>query len=91
MFEFSESKKAGFDYALFPYFERRIEELREYMDMCNSRSRNLLDLMRTDNPTVFYPIFVAFVLGVFSITVSLLSLIASIIQAWASVKALPPR
>ena len=86
MFRYHSAKTGGFEYQLFPYFGKRIQKLRRHLD--SSKPKSLLDLARIKDPVTFYTVVVALVLGVVSVVLAFLSLAASLVQTWASVKAL---
>jgi hypothetical protein len=89
-FRYNYFKKGGFQYSMFPIFKSRIRELREYID--ESRPKSFLGVLKdTRNPGVYMITVGAFMLAFIGLLLTLFTLIVGIIQAWASVKAIPGR
>ena len=87
--EYHLEMKVGYKYSLFPHFAGRIRDLRQFMD--TRQPKGLRGLWRDSRDSLtFYTFWGVIIFGLASILLGVLSLIASIVQAWASVRSLGP-
>ncbi|KAL8802672.1 MAG: hypothetical protein Q9200_006505 [Gallowayella weberi] len=77
-------------YVEFPFYYHRLRELRNYMD--SRQPDGFLDLWRDKrNSNVYYKFWLVAIFGGFGVFFSFSTLAVSVVQAWASVKAMEQR
>lgn len=85
--QYNESKNGQYSYKLFPKYGSRIAILKYYMS--KKKPRSFRQLWRDKRDTLgYYTFWAVIIFGMVSILLASLSLVASVVQAWASVKAL---
>ncbi len=88
--KYNATKRGSYAYGLFPTYQDRIYHLREYMD--KKKPRGLIQLWKDklDNRDSlnYYTFWGVIVFGIASVVLASLSLVAGVVQIWASVKAL---
>ncbi|KAF2683322.1 hypothetical protein K458DRAFT_389928 [Lentithecium fluviatile CBS 122367] len=85
--KYNASKRGHYSYRLFKRYGPRIARLRRYMD--KKKPRGWRQLRRDNrNASAYWAFWAVIIFGVSSILLAALSLVAGIVQAWASVKTL---
>ncbi|TKA43693.1 hypothetical protein B0A54_05476 [Friedmanniomyces endolithicus] len=84
---YNATKRGSYAYGQFPTYQNRIYHLREYMD--KKKPRGLIQLWKDNRDSLnYYTFWGVIILGIASVVLASLSLVAGVVQTWASVKAL---
>ncbi|KAK0896693.1 hypothetical protein LTR91_020014 [Friedmanniomyces endolithicus] len=84
---YNATKRGSYAYGLFPTYQNRIYHLREYMD--KKKPRGLIQLWKDNRDSLnYYTFWGVIIFGIASVVLASLSLVAGVVQTWASVKAL---
>ncbi|KAK1064207.1 hypothetical protein LTR12_002901 [Friedmanniomyces endolithicus] len=85
--KYNATKRGVYAYGLFPTSQNRIYHLREYMD--KKKPRGLMQLWKDNRDSLnYYTFWGVIIFGIASVVLASLSLVAGVVQTWASVKAL---
>jgi len=84
---YNATKRGSYAYGLFPTYQNRIYHLREYMD--KKKPRGLIQLWKDNRDSLnYYTFWGVIIFGIAGVVLASLSLVAGVVQTWASVKAL---